>query len=287
MTLDGCRYSLGDARVRAHDRVRLPAGDPGHAAARAGARVRLAVLHRRARRRPAAVAAPVLVLRPSGRLHHLPARRRHGLDDRADDGADAARRLPLVVVGACRRWARSASGCGCTTCSPPGCPSTRCASSRRPAWPSRSRAASRSSPGSPRSRRAALRLDHADLFVLGFFFIFVLGGLTGVMVAVLSVRLAGARHLFRRRAPALRADRRHGVPAVRGASTTGRRSSAGARCPSARRAGCSGCMFARRQPRVLPDAHHRPARHAAPRLHVSGGLGWEMAEPDLDARAPT
>ena len=52
-------------------------------------------------------------------------------------------------------------------------------------------------------------------FLLGFFGVFVLGGLTGVMLAVVPLRLAGARHLFRRRASALRADRRHGVPAVR------------------------------------------------------------------------
>ena len=56
-----------------------------------------------------------------------------------------------------------------------------------------------------------------SLFVLGFLFIFVLGGLTGVMVAVLPFDCAGARHLLRRRPPALRADRRPGVPDVRGA----------------------------------------------------------------------
>ncbi len=42
---------------------------------------------RRKRRRPAAVAASVLVLRTPRGLHHLPAGGRHGLDDRADDGA--------------------------------------------------------------------------------------------------------------------------------------------------------------------------------------------------------
>ena len=40
-----------------------------------------------------------------------------------------------------------------------------------------------------------------------------------------AARPAGARHLLRRRAPALRADRRRGVPALRRASTTGSRSS--------------------------------------------------------------
>ena len=45
--------------------------------------LRLALLHRRQGRRPAAVAASVLVLRPPRGLHHLPARRRHGVDDRS------------------------------------------------------------------------------------------------------------------------------------------------------------------------------------------------------------
>jgi hypothetical protein len=40
-----------------------------------------------ARRRPAAVAAPVLVLRPPRGLHHLPAGGGHGVDDGAHAGA--------------------------------------------------------------------------------------------------------------------------------------------------------------------------------------------------------
>ena len=60
----------------------------------------------------------------------------------------------------------------------------RSASSRLPAWRSRSRAASRCSPGSPRLRAGRLRLATPSLFVLGFLFIFTLGGLTGVMVAM-------------------------------------------------------------------------------------------------------
>ena len=52
-------------------------------------------------------------------------------------------------------------------------------------------------------------------------FIFVLGGLTGVMVAVLPFDWQVHDTLLRRRAPALRADRRHGVPAVRRALLLG------------------------------------------------------------------
>jgi cytochrome c oxidase subunit I+III len=53
------------------------------------------------------------------------------------------------------------------------------------------------------------------LFVLAFFFILLMGGLTGHDAGLGAARPAGARHLLRRGAPALRADRRRGVPAVR------------------------------------------------------------------------
>ena len=56
-------------------------------------------LRRRARRRSAAVAAPVLVLRASRRLHHLPACGGNGLDDRGDDGPHTAGRLPPRRAG--------------------------------------------------------------------------------------------------------------------------------------------------------------------------------------------
>ena len=74
-----------------------------------------------------------------------------------------------------------------------------------------------------RGGRRRLRITTASLFVLGFLFIFTLGGLTGVMVAHGAVRLPGARHLLRRRAFPLRAGRRNGLSAVRRPSTTGRR----------------------------------------------------------------
>ena len=40
----------------------------------------------------------------------------------------------------------------------------------------------------------------------------------------------------------------------------------------------------RLQRRLLPDASDRPARHAAPRLHLSGGHRLGLAEPHLDGR---
>src|SRR3546814_7811026 len=53
---------------RRADPLRLSAADRGRPAAGDGARVRLAVLRSGARRRPAAVAAPVLGVRPPGGL---------------------------------------------------------------------------------------------------------------------------------------------------------------------------------------------------------------------------
>ena len=70
---------------------RLSAADPGLDPAGAGTRLRLAVLRSDARRRSAAVAAPVLAVRPSRGLHHLPARGRRDLHHPAGDGPHAAR----------------------------------------------------------------------------------------------------------------------------------------------------------------------------------------------------
>ena len=53
------------------------------------------------------------------------------------------------------------------------------------------------------------------LFVVGFIVTFVIGGLTGVMLAARAARPPAARHLLRRRPLPLRADRRRGVPAAR------------------------------------------------------------------------
>ena len=89
---------LGDAGVRGDDHHRLPVDHPRHAAAGDGARLQLAVLRPDARRRRLAVAASVLVLRPPRGVHHLPARRRHDVDDGRDRRADAWSGYRLVVV---------------------------------------------------------------------------------------------------------------------------------------------------------------------------------------------
>ena len=56
---------------------------------------------------------------------------------------------------------------------------------------------------------------------------FVIGGLTGVMLASVAARPAGARHVLRRRASALRADRRRACFRCSARSTTGFRRSPG------------------------------------------------------------
>jgi cytochrome c oxidase subunit I+III len=53
------------------------------------------------------------------------------------------------------------------------------------------------------------------LFVLGFFFIFVIGGLTGVMVASVPFDTQVHDTYFRRRALPLCADRRRRLPVIR------------------------------------------------------------------------
>ena len=121
------------------------------------------------------------------------------------------------------------------------------------------------------------------LYVLGFFLVFVIGGVTGVMFAVDPVRPAGDRLVLRRRALPLRALRRGRVPDPRGHPLL----AAEDLRPDAERDARPGQLLARLrrlQPRVLPDAHLRAARDAAPRLHVPVRHGLGHAQPDLDDR---
>ena len=96
-----------------------------------------------------------------------------------------------------------------------------------------------------------------------------LGGLTGVMVALAPFDFQAHDTLLRRRPPALRADRRHALPDRRRASTTSSRSSTGS-CSRERLGPHRLLADVRRLQRRLPaDAPDRPARDAAPGLHLS------------------
>ena len=92
-----------------HDRAGLPPVRPV---------LRHGVLHAERRRRPAALAAPVLDLRPPRGLHPDPARVRAGLGDSADLLAEAAVRVSGDGVLGHSSSPFSASASGRTTCSP-------------------------------------------------------------------------------------------------------------------------------------------------------------------------
>ena len=134
-------------------------------------------------RRRAALAASVLVLRPSRGLHHLPAGGRHGLDHGRDLRAPAGVRLPGAGDGADRHRHPRRSGSGSTTCSSTGLPrlgeSFFTASSMAIAIPAGIQIfcwLATLWDGRPVFRTPLL-------FVIGFIVTFVIGGLTGVMVA--------------------------------------------------------------------------------------------------------
>ena len=92
-----------------------------------------------------------------------------------------------------------------------------------------------------------------------------------------AVRLAGARHPLRRGASALRADRRHALPALRRLLLLGAHGVRPAAVGSARPLGVRAALHGR--PRHLPaHAPHRPARYAPPRLHLSRRPRPGMAE---------
>ena len=234
-------------------------------------------------RRCAAVAAPVLVLRPPRGLHHLPAGRRHGVDDRADDGAHAAGRLPadrrradrdrlllLRPVGASHVHHRHSGAVAQLLLG--GQHGGR-----------DSRAASRCSRGSRRSRPAGCAGDAVAVSCSAFSFIFTLGGLTGVMVAMVpfdwqahdTYFVVAHLHyvLIGGMVFPLFAAFYYWAPAF-------------SRRALSETLGKMGILadVHRLQRLVLPDAHRRPDGHAAPRLYLSGGDGMGRAEHDLDRR---
>ncbi|VWX62851.1 hypothetical protein VARIO8X_60596 [Burkholderiales bacterium 8X] len=273
---------LGDAGDGADDRLRVSGGDRRHHAARTRTRLRLALLHTGAGRRPVAVAAPLLVLRPSGGLHHLPAGRRHGLDDGPDPRRHAARRVPRHRVCADRGRRDQLRALGA--------PHVH-RGARRPF--ARDRLGGQF-PGGDTERNPGVLVDrhllarqgaarYADALPAGLPLHLRAGRTHRRDGGGAALRLAGARQLLHRGALPLRADRRHGVPGVRRALLLG----ADLQRPSlVRRLGQVGLRLdvRRLQPELLPDAHHRPARHAAAGLHLPGRPGLERAQPAVDHR---
>ncbi len=273
---------MGDARHRPDDRVRVSGRDRGDHAAGAGARVRLAVFPPGARRRPAAVAAPVLVFRPPGGLHHLPARGRPGVDDGARPGRHAAGGLPRDRLRLDRRR------CGELPALDP---------SHVRDGPERGRAGRRvgrelsdrdtDRPANFRVDRDLLAGAHqdqcADAVPARLLFHLRARRADRRDGRGAAVRLARARLVLHRRAHALCADGRHGVPDLRGVLFLG---AAVQRQPAvrARRALGVRAHVRRLQSRVFSDAPVRPARHAAARLHLSGRSRLERDQPAVDDR---
>ena len=202
----------------------------------------------------------------------------HGVDDGAGDGAHAAGRLrrrsssALVAVGVISfaLWAHHMFTAGLG----PLPMALVSAASLAVAIPSGDAGVrvDRDAVAGPRA------LHTPTLFLLGFLLMFVLGGLTGVMVAVLPFDAQVHDTLLHRRAPALRVDRRHGVPAVRGALPLGAAGQRPSHSASALGAlGRSGwCSAASTSPSFRCTSPGCSAcRGASTPTHA--GLGWDVA----------
>ncbi len=194
-----------------HHSVAWHAGTSDHAAA-GGLRTRLQPWHFRShsRRRSAAVPALVLVLFPSGGLHHDPALDGGGIGDHSMFLTQAHLRLQLCGhVQHCDRGVRI-SGLG----APHVCgrdfallgvdflhaellwwqflPRSKCSTGPRPCTKARS------------------RFTTPMLYAFGFIGLFTMGGLTGLFLAALGIDVHVHRHLLRRGSLPLHHGRRRG-----------------------------------------------------------------------------
>ena len=131
--------------------------------------------------------------------------------------------------------------------------------------------------------RGNLHFDTPMLFALGFIAIFTIGGLSGIFVAAYPFDWQVHGHVLHRRPPALRALRRLDLRDVRRLQLL----VAEDLREDAERAAREGELLAdvrRHEPDLLPDAHARPARDAAARLHVPLRRNLGVVQPDLDDR---
>ena len=245
----------------------MPCDRGGEPVAGDGPAGRHPLLQPRRGRRPAALAAPVLVLRAPRGLHHLHPGARARLQHRGDVHAAAGVRLPGAGAVAWSRSASSASASGCTTCSPPGCRSSGAsfftAASMMIAIPSGIQIfcwIATLWAGRPRFKTPLL-------FVLGFVVTLRDRRPDRRHARVGAARPAGARHLLRRRPLPLRPDRRRGLPALRRVLLLVPQVDRADAGRAARQVELLALLH-RLQPDLLPDAPARPRGHAAPGLHL-------------------
>lgn len=133
-------------------------------------------------RRRAAVAASVLVFRPSRGLHHLPARGRYGVDDRAGNVRHAAGGVPLR--GGADPTELFSFGLWVHHMFMTGIPALSLSFFSAASMAVALRGGFRVFAWIVTIASGRLRLITPSLLVLGFLFIFTLGGLTGAMVAM-------------------------------------------------------------------------------------------------------
>ena len=229
------------------------------------------------RRRPAALAAPVLDLRPPRGLHPDPAGDGHRLRDPADVLAQAAVRLPGRWSTRASRSASSASACGRTTCSPSGmgpiADSVFALTTMLIAVPTGVKIFN----WIGTMWGGSIRFTTPMLFAIGFVAMFTIGGLSGVMHASPPADLPADRHLLRRRPLPLRAVRRLDLRASSPASTTGSRSITGRLLNERLGKLHFWLMLHRLQPDVLPDAHPRACTACrAASTPTTTGMGWDF-----------
>ena len=231
-------------------------------------------LRPRARRRPAAVPAPVLVLLAPRRVHHDPARA--WASSARSSPASPRKRIfgyDFIALAQRRDRASSASSSGATTCS------SR-AVGLLPAWCSRCSATSLPIPSAIKVfnwtatlHKGFIRFDTPMLYALGFIGLFTIGGLTGLFLAALGDRRARLHDTYFVVAHfhyIMVGGMVIGVSSA-GCITGGRRSPAACiRRLWARLAALADLL--RLQPDVLPAVHPRLPRHAAALSRLSAGV---------------